>query len=347
MPTDAQNIATARAALCGGSTGYPKTVLDTLAAACDDMRAMCTKHGLTIPTSPSSGVSGPYYTVTKPSDDVAQQTATRWPRSGANHNARELALYAEKLAQYLLDNVPTGGTTEPPDPGTDGVTAAAALGWGTPDWADEFDYTGAPDTAKWDNAPTGGMPGHAGNGRRIGYCTTVGGGMMTLHGYPGGDTGWCRQKLPTRYGRWEIRLRSRNLASSGNPYHVLALIWPTSERWPEDGEYDWVEYMNPDSAKLSAFLHYPHNPGAVQQEYAETPAQMGEWQNIAFEWTATGLVGYLNGQQWFRYAGGATSTRRNIQDMPEGYLTFQLDNFYGTGMREAVMDVAWVRFWAP
>lgn len=242
---------------------------------------------------------------------------------------------------------PEPGPGPAPDTGGDGVTAAATLGWGAPVWRDEMDYTGPPDPAKWNNAPAGGMPGHAGNGRRIASSTYVRDGMMVLHGKQNGDTGWCRQALRTRYGRWEIRVRSRNLGGSGALYHVLALIWPTSEQWPEGGEYDWVEYFNPDSQKLSCFQHYPHNPGPVQQEYAETPADMGEWQNVAFEWTADGLTGYLNGRRWYRFSGGASGSRRNIQDMPEGYLTLQLDNFHGSGMREAVMEVAWVRFYRP
>lgn len=106
MPTDAQNIATTRAALCGAATGYPDTVLDVLGRACDDLRALCTEHGLTIPGSDSSGPSGPYWVVVKPSDDCAQQSASRWPRAGANHNARDLALYAEKLADYLRATLP-------------------------------------------------------------------------------------------------------------------------------------------------------------------------------------------------------------------------------------------------
>lgn len=142
MPTDAENIAITRAALCGGSTGYPNTVLDVLGRACDDLRALCTEHGLTIPGSDSSGPSGPYWAVVKPSDDCAQQSASRWPRAGANHSARELGLYAEKLAAFLRANLPVTPPAPPAAP--TGLTAAPddEAGAVTLGWADATGATG-------------------------------------------------------------------------------------------------------------------------------------------------------------------------------------------------------------
>lgn len=234
----------------------------------------------------------------------------------------------------------------PPPPPATGDTAAGRLGWGEPSWSDDFS-SGVIDSAKWHNAPAVGMPGHNRNGRRIASSTTIVDGVLTLHGYPNGDTGWIRQKLPTTYGRWEIRVRSRNIGTSGGLYHVLALIWPTSERWPNDGEYDWLENFDPNSQKVGAFLHYPHPTMPVQQEYAEkTGVNANDWHNVAFEWSAAGLKGWVDGVQFYSFSGGANASRSNIQAMPQGYLTLQLDNFTGNGdLREAVMEVDSVKFW--
>jgi hypothetical protein len=69
--------------------------------------------------------------------------------------------------------------------------------------------------------------------------------------------------------------------------------------------------------------------------------------NFAFEWTSAGLVGYVDGVEWFRLSGGANSDRGNIQDMPSGHLNIQLDNFTGSsGLRPAVFEVDWVRLYA-
>ncbi|AUH45140.1 hypothetical protein CXR04_25600 [Streptomyces sp. CMB-StM0423] len=233
----------------------------------------------------------------------------------------------------------------------DPTEAAERYGWGEPlPISDEFDYTGPVDPEKWD-VPSGNVggteqcwEGHAGNGRRCGKNSTVADGIMTMRGEANGDTGWIRQNRDTQYARWEIRSRSRNTGSSGGLYHPLHLIWPTAGDRLKNGEYDWVEYSNPDAQCLSAFLHYPESP-SDEKEYRELcPVDMTEWHNFAFEWTPDALVGYVDGAEWFRLADGANSDRGDIQKMPLGNLVIQLDNFTGdSGLRPAVYEVDWVR----
>lgn len=244
---------------------------------------------------------------------------------------------------------PDGGTA--PGGGTPGGgdenTAAAKFNWGSPhSISDEFNYTGPPDPNKWNNAPEGGMAGHNGNGRRVAYCATVANGKMTLRGYPNGDTAWVMQKLETQYGRWEVRCRSQSVGSSGNPYHILNLIWPTSGRWPNDGEYDWLELEDPDATSAQGYLHYPHPNMPVQQEFvSKAGINANDWHNYAFEWTSSHLKGFIDGVEWYTLSGGANGSRSNIQAMPSGHLIHQVDNFYGSGMREAIMEIEWVRFY--
>jgi poly(beta-D-mannuronate) lyase len=233
----------------------------------------------------------------------------------------------------------------------DGTRAAARYDWGTPlPISDEFDYTGAVDPTKW-AAPSGNeggtagcWPGHSENGRRCAKNSTVANGMLTMLGEANGDTGWLRQKRDAQYGKWEIRSRSRNTGSSGGLYHPLHLIWPTSGERLEDGEYDWVEYSNPDAQCLTAFLHYPQSPSDEKERRDLCPMDMTQWHNFAFEWTSEALVGYVDGVEWFRFADGANDDRGDIQTMPSGHLNIQLDNFTGaSGLRPAVFEVDWVR----
>ncbi|WP_235978454.1 MULTISPECIES: polysaccharide lyase family 7 protein [Streptomyces] len=237
------------------------------------------------------------------------------------------------------------------DQGADRTQAADRYGWGTPlPVSDEFDYTGAVDPAKWatPSGEVGGTEGcwegHAGNGRRCAKNSTVADGMLTMRGEANGDTGWLRQKRDAQYGRWEIRSRSENTGSSGGLYHALHLIWPTEGNRLENGEYDWVEYSDPDAQCLTAFLHYPESPSDKKERRDLCPVDMNEWHNFAFEWTAEALVGYVDGAEWFRLSGGADSDRGDIQSMPSGHLNIQLDNFTGDGgLRPAVFEVDWVR----
>jgi hypothetical protein len=234
---------------------------------------------------------------------------------------------------------------------SDQTQAAVRHGWGTPlPISDEFNYTGPVDPVKWgvpsgDEGGTAGCwPGHAGNGRRCAKNSTVANGIMTMTGEANGDTGWLRQKRDEQYGRWEIRSRSRNTGSSGGLYHALHLIWPTSGDRLQDGEYDWVEYSNPDAQCLTAFLHYPQSPSDQKERRDLCPVDMTQWHNFAFEWTSAALVGYIDGVEWFRLSDGANDDRGDIQTMPSGHLNIQLDNFTGSsGLRPAVFEVDWVR----
>ncbi|WP_461009191.1 polysaccharide lyase family 7 protein [Streptomyces capparidis] len=236
---------------------------------------------------------------------------------------------------------------------SDETQAAVRYGWGTPQpISDEFDYTGPVDPEKWavPSGEVGGTAGcwegHAGNGRRCAKNSTVANGMLTMLGEANGDSGWLRQKLDIQYGRWEIRSRSRNIGSSGGLYHPLHLIWPTAGNRLENGEYDWVEYSNPDAQCLTAFLHYPQSPSDEKERRDLCPMDMTQWHNFAFEWTSQALVGYVDGVEWFRLSGGANADRGNIQAMPSGHLNIQLDNFTGDGgLRPAVFEVDWVRFY--
>jgi hypothetical protein len=114
-----------------------------------------------------------------------------------------------------------------------------------------------------------------------------------------------------------------------------------------------MEYSDPDTRKPGGFLHYPHDPGIpVQQEqWKKDGIDVTEWHNWAFEWTAAGLKVWVDGVEVFAKAGGAKTVegkrRKNIQDMPKGRLTHQLDMFKsnGTTMRPAKMEIAWVRFY--
>ncbi|MCP3802644.1 glycoside hydrolase family 16 protein [Allokutzneria sp. A3M-2-11 16] len=238
-------------------------------------------------------------------------------------------------------------------------TAAGRYGWGNPlpQGSDEFNYGSAqspavPDAAKWSLAG-GGVgkcwPGHAGNGKRCEENTRVVGGVLRQTGESGGDSGWLASKFGQRYGRWEARVRSQATSSdNGRQYHPLLILWPDSNRWPEDGEYDYLENSAPGEACAEAFIHYPHKKDAsVQQEHAKKcGVDLSKWHNIAVEWTKDHVKGFVDGVEWFRFSGGANSVRKCIQCAPSMHQTIQLDNFHGTNMQSAVYEVDWTRVYA-
>lgn len=220
-------------------------------------------------------------------------------------------------------------------------TAAERYGWGTPlPGSDEFDTPGEVDRTKWGVYGDGGdddcWPGHDGNGRRCAAANTVQDGYLRQTGLANGDTAGIASRVNLKYGRWEVRARAfAEPGATGNAYHPVLITWPESDEWPEGAEYDYLENDIGDSC-AGAFLHYPNHE--VQEHAEKCPFDLTQWHNYGFEWTADGLVGYIDGVEWFRFDQDC------IQCAPGPmHQTIQLDNFFGDGMQQAYFDVDWAR----
>jgi hypothetical protein len=217
--------------------------------------------------------------------------------------------------------------------GGDGVQAAVTMGWGTPMWGDEFEYTGRPDGNKWGLYDG---PGHVGNGLRRPSAWTVANGVCTCFGDAGGTTGGMAFKQSRQFYRVECRARMYETSpgSSGSQYHPVLLLWPDSDRWPNDGELDYMEtdIGQPD---IDAFMHHPAT-SVIQDHYSKN-LDITVWHNYALEWRSGLLIGYVDGVEWFRDSGSWVS---NIPAMHE---TVQLDNFGGSTHKPAVLELMFFR----
>ncbi|MBK1789075.1 glycoside hydrolase family 16 protein [Prauserella cavernicola] len=280
--------------------------------------------------------------------------------------ARSLrALAACGAAALFL--ITTTGAAQAPDQTGEGAaqaprqadSAAERYGWGAPieEGTDEFNYgspeePAVPDQAKWNLAGGEGecWPGHDGNGQRCDKNSRVVGGVLQMTGEANGDSGWIGSTFGQQYGRWEARVRSEPTGeNNGRQYHPLLILWPDSDRWPQDGEYDYLENMAPGEDCAEAFIHYPHNPDVeVQQEFAQQcGVDLTQWHNVAVEWTADHIKGFIDGEEWFSFSGGANDVRECIQCAPSMHQTIQLDNFDGEDMQPALYEVDWTRVYPP
>ena len=267
--------------------------------------------------------------------------------------AAEIGLTGITSRRWTIVSQPSGPGPGP-GPGPDLTQAAIRHNWGPPlPSSDEFNYVGPPDPAKW-KLPGTGWAGHAGNGRRLASRQTVDGSKLVMTGLANGDSGWMQHLRDQQYGRWEARVRcfqgapsagEPNSTSNGNDYHCVLLIWPTSNSRQDDGEYDFYELGTPGQNSLVAFMHFPH-PGTTvvqQRRFEKIGVDMGQWHNVALEWTPQHLKGFIDGEEWFVTSGGANDVRRDIQTMPSGHGTIQLDNFDGTSQTPATIEVDWYR----
>jgi hypothetical protein len=231
----------------------------------------------------------------------------------------------------------TPATTAPATtaPATSGTTAAETLGWGSPiaAWSDDFGTAGKPNNTKW-SVYNG--PGHAGNGRRTPENINIQNGFLRITGELDGDSGGMRSRYDFTHGRIEARVRS-----AGKELNPVLIIWPTSGKRVQDGEYDFLELGDPGQACAVAFIHYPGETPKKQEKATETNCgePLSEWHNVAVEWTDEYVRGFIDGREWYNFSN------EDIEDMPLGRLTMQLDNTGTPG--DATFDIDWVNFYAP
>lgn len=239
-------------------------------------------------------------------------------------------------------------TTAPPTGSPAANSAAALLNWGAPlPSSDDFNYTGAPDPAKWEAYGVGGSvggsgsncwEGHDGNGRRCAARNTVAGGFLRQTGLANGDTAGLASKLNQKTGAWEVRARVAAVpGATGHRYHAVLIGWPGDDRFPQGGELDFME-VNVGDPFVTAFIHRPANT-VIQDEFHSAPVDLTQWHNYALLWTPSAITGYLDGVKWF------TVTTPAAQPPNPMHLTIQLDDFYGAGMQAATFDVDWARIY--
>jgi hypothetical protein len=224
----------------------------------------------------------------------------------------------------------TSGASTPTPTNPDGTTAAATFGWGPVVSGDEFNYTGAPDPAKWDVY----TPGHAGNGLRSPAQATVDGAKLVMTGTAEGTTAGMGAKFDRqKYGRWEVRAAG----SGDDEYHLVSILWPDSENWPCDGEVDYAETIG-DWNAINFFLHYGCSNSQVS---ATRTLDVSQFHNYALDWSPSGMIGYIDGVEWFR------STDPLHQPPGPMHQTLQLDWFpNSTANGAGEMRVDWVRVYA-
>jgi hypothetical protein len=265
------------------------------------------------------------------------------PRRGPS---RTVVLVAGLVALALVATLvfvlvrPTGGgggggvsgapeTSAPPKPSAgEDTSAGKMLGWGEPSVTEEF--TSPDDLKEWDLYDG---VGHDGNGKRSPDQISVDDGILTINGDSDGKTGGMALNSSQKYGRWEGRVKA---PASDETYHAVMLLWPDSEKWPQDGEVDFMEMLDPDRQETEAYIHYTKDN---KQEHGEVKTDATQWHNWAVEWSPEHIITYLDGREWFRVT--------DPKALPPGpmHLCIQLDWFPEDGhdVKDSSMQVDWIK----
>lgn len=68
-----------------------------------------------------------------------------------------------------------------------------------------------------------------------------------------------------------------------NGWHIANLMWPVSERWPSDGEFDFLEFDTGSNAKVAGFYHWMNGTSGNSQTGLESSVSAGDWFTVGFE----------------------------------------------------------------
>lgn len=218
------------------------------------------------------------------------------------------------IGLYLSDT--TKGTSDGLK-GTDSATAPWAnkktpenVKWElVPSASTNFDGSKV-DTSVWDLYDG---PGHAGVGFRRANAISVESGNLRIKA-TGDVSGGMSQKFSQVYGRWEVRAR----VEQGNGYGPAILLWPESERWPDDGEIDFAEIPKGDRRMAYMTVHW--GPSTDHKEVsADIAGDWTQWHEFAVDWLPDRLVFYVDGVEKFRLTEPAQIPRKPM------HLAMQLD----------------------
>jgi beta-glucanase (GH16 family) len=213
--------------------------------------------------------------------------------------------------------------------------------WGTPVFSDDFSGSSV-DRSKWGvyNDPDGQHP-------RVPEAVRVANGELRLteSWYDSAGkyaSGGLASKFSQLYGRWEVRFRVDAAGGSS----AVVLLWPTSERWPTDGEIDGIEVGGGDRQSGGAFVH---NGASHLRAVGGVDADFTKWHTITIDWLPDSVTFYLDGRQYFR-----ETRRAYIPSTSRMFLGLQLDVMCdewnecrdGSTPDDVVMHIDYVRIYA-
>lgn len=183
----------------------------------------------------------------------------------------------------------------------------------TPVWADEFDYTGAPEAAKW-GYDIGG--GGWGNNEKQYYTNStnnakVQDGKLTITAIkePINGMNYSSARLVSKnkgdflYGRVEVRAKLPAGKGTWPAIWMLPTDWNYGG-WPKSGEIDIMEHVGYDPNKVHFYVHteaYNHSIGTQKGANMVIPTATTEFHKYRVDWTPYAVRGYFDDNLVFTF----------------------------------------------
>ncbi len=208
-------------------------------------------------------------------------------------------------------------------PSRDGGAAAAQAprAWrfaSTPSWADEFDYTGKPDPAKWGYD----LGGSGWGNNELQFYTdridnaSVGDGVLTITArkQAAGGRGYTSARLVSkdkgdfRYGRFEARAKLPSGRGTWPAIWMLPTDWKYGD-WPRSGEIDIMEHVGFDPGRVHISVHtqaYNHVAGTQKSATRLVEGVMDGFHRYRVDWTPDAIRGYIDDVPMFEFRNEGT-----------------------------------------
>lgn len=194
-------------------------------------------------------------------------------------------------------------------PASDGAQTPQRKDWkfeATPSWRDEFDYTGAPDPAKWGYD----IGGHGWGNNELQYYTDstdnafVADGVLTIAARKEKKEGRdytsarviSKGKGDFLYGRFEIRAK---LPSGKGTWPALWML-PTDQAyggWPKSGEIDIMEHVGYDPNRVHITMHTEAYYFQINTQKTATKVidgAMSQFHLYRVDWMPDTIRGYID-----------------------------------------------------
>jgi beta-glucanase (GH16 family) len=238
-------------------------------------------------------------------------------------------------------------------------------------WSDEFNYTGMPDSSKW-NYDTG---GHGWGNNELQFYTArrlqnarVEKGRLIIEArkenWDSNKNKYTSTRLVTKgkgdpitigwqYGRIDVQAKLPEGLGSWPAIWMLAYTTPL--RWPDDGEVDIMEHVGFDPGNIHASVHckkYYHSIGTQKTSIISVPDFSKKFHVYSVVWNADSINISVDGKSYFHF----TNEHSGYEAWPFDNKMYLLLNIAVGGnwggqkgidekIRSLKMEVDYVRVW--
>lgn len=180
-------------------------------------------------------------------------------------------------------------------------------------WSDEFDYTGLPDSKKW-NYDIG---GNGWGNNELQYYTDkrsenarVENGNLIIEARKENfnSNKYTSARLITKEkGDWQyakIEVKAKLPKGTGTWPAIWMLASTTPLKWPDDGEIDIMEHVGFDQGKIHGTVHtqkYNHVLNTQRSAYSLVPDCSEAFHVYSMEWTTSSIKVLIDGKPFFEF----------------------------------------------